>query len=262
MSPEKIIFSSPDFEKLNKQGYICVDMHFHSTHSDGASTVKQILEKARNLNIGVAITDHNQINGAVEAYSRKEKDAFIIPGIEVKSTELVDVLFYFYDIEELKKFYEKEILPKKQRLLHTTRTTLTLNEVIGLSEKYKCIISVAHPFGYQLRSNIRGVFEKYESLLEKCDIFEAMNGGNNRKNNMKSVNYIKKNNKGYTGGSDGHSIYPLGNIVTCSKAKNVEEFLDNIKNKKNIVVGKEARLGKIGEYGRFAANKLKNMFSK
>jgi histidinol phosphatase-like PHP family hydrolase len=175
---------------------------------------------------------------------------------------LVDILFYFYDIKELKKFYEKEILPKKQRLFHTTRTTLTLNELIELSEKHRCIISVAHPFGYQLRSNIRGVFEKYETVLEKCDIFEAMNGGNGRKPNLKAINYIRKNNKGFTAGTDGHSIYSLGNIVTCSKAKNVEEFLDNIKSKKNIIIGEEAKLGKLGEYGRFALNKIKNIFEK
>jgi hypothetical protein len=61
MTHEKIIFSSPNFEKLNSQGYKCADMHFHSTHSDGAGTVKRILEKAKNLQIGVSITDHNEI---------------------------------------------------------------------------------------------------------------------------------------------------------------------------------------------------------
>jgi hypothetical protein len=257
-----IKFEQPDCVSLRKEGYLCADMHFHSSHSDGAASIRQILERIRKLGIGISITDHNEINGVTEAFRSKEKTDFIIPGIEVKSDELVDILFYFSELEELKKFYSEEVLPKKKRLLHTSKTTINTEELIGISKRYDCLISAAHPFGYSLRGSIKEIFTKYQNNFDKIGVFEAINGGNDHKQNLKSVEYIEKHSKGFTGGTDGHSIYPLGNIVTCCRAKDIRGFLEAIKKKENIVAGTESKLGKIGEYGRFGINKIKNIFSK
>jgi hypothetical protein len=256
----KIEFSLPDYNSFQGNDIKCADMHFHTNYSDGAATVDQVLEKIRKLNIGVAVTDHNEIRGSLEAFSKKRKDDFIIPGIEVKSLELIDILFYFYTVDEMKRFYERELSERKKRLLHSTKTTLPLKRLIQLSGLYKCVISVAHPYGYTLRTSIREVFGKYEHILRKIDVFEAINGGNTRKANEKAISYIKQNKKAISGGSDGHSITPLGRVMTYSKAKDINSFLDNIKNKKAYVVGQETRFGKIGEYGNFAVNKVKNIF--
>lgn len=258
----EIIFSKPDINDLNEQGYKCVDMHFHTVYSDGSATVEEILAKIRKLNIGVSIADHNEIKGCLEIAEKKTERYFIIPGIEVKSRELIDILFYFYEIEELKRFFDNEVLPNTKKFFHISRTNIPLSKLIKLHRKYNCLISVAHPFGYSLRSSLTEVFKKFKSQLEKSDVFEAINGGNTRKQNEKVINYIVKNNKAFTAGSDGHSIYPLGNVLTCSKAKNIKEFLDNIKTKKNIVIGMETRFGKIGEYGYYGIDKIKNFFKR
>jgi PHP family Zn ribbon phosphoesterase len=257
-----IRFEQPDYISLRKQGYLCVDMHFHSCHSDGAASIKQILEKIRTLGIGISITDHNEINGVVEAYKTKEKKDFIIPGIEVKTDELVDILFYFPELEELKKFYLKEVFPKKRRFLHSSKTTIKMAELIEISKRYECLISAAHPFGYSVRGSIKEIFDNHKTDFDKIAVFEAINGGNRRKQNLKSLKYIENHSKGFTGGTDGHSIYPLGNIVTCSKSKDIRGFLESIRKKENIVIGTESKLGKLGEYGRFGINKIKNIFSK
>ncbi|AJF61051.1 TPA: hypothetical protein HA239_00835 [Candidatus Woesearchaeota archaeon] len=244
------------------EGYRCVDMHFHTTHSDGAATVEQILGKIRTLKIGVAVTDHTTISGSLEIFRKKSEKDFVIPGVEINSEERVDVLFYFYDIEEMKSFYKKEILPNRVRMLRYFRSTLSLPELHKLSKKYNCVTSVAHPYGYTMRGGSNRIFEKNENELKKFDAVEAINGGTSRKNNRRAVDYIKQNLKSYTGGSDGHSIYPLGNVLTCSKANTVKEFLDNIKNKKNHVIGKELRFNKFSEYFYYGKNKIKNIFSK
>jgi predicted metal-dependent phosphoesterase TrpH len=262
MNKNNIIFSVPDISKLRNQGYLCVDMHFHTNFSDGASTVDQVLNKINKLDIGVAITDHNEIKGSQEAIRKKQEWILIIPGIEVKSIELIDILFYFYDEKEMISFYNKEIQPNKVKYLHSTKTSLPLVELVKLEKKYNCLMSVAHPYGYSVRSRFNDVFEKNASIIEHCKFIEALNGGNDRKHNELAVDYIIKNSKGYTGGSDGHSIFPLGNIITVSKARNLKEFLDNIKSKRNLVIGNENMLGKIGEYGRYAVNIAKNVFSK
>jgi predicted metal-dependent phosphoesterase TrpH len=72
-------------------------MHFHSHHSDGLNRIATIADRARELNIGIAITDHNAIQGAVEIDNYK--DILSIPGIEVTSAEGTHILIYFYDIE-------------------------------------------------------------------------------------------------------------------------------------------------------------------
>ncbi len=261
MKEQKVFFLKPDIKTLRREGYTCVDMHYHTTHSDGAASVDQLLEKSRKIGIGIAITDHNTISGAQEAFQKAKKTDFIIPGIEVKSIEMVDILFYFYNIKDMKKFYETEILPNKEKYLHTTRTRLKLKDILLLQKKYKSIISVAHPFGYMLRGG-KDIFFKNEEILRTVEIFEVINGGNSRKQNLLSVEYSIKNNKCFTGGTDGHSIYPLGNIVTCAKAKNLSGFLDAIKNNSNIVVGNENEFGKFGEIGRVLASKIKGIFSK
>jgi len=251
------------FEKpRTRPGYKCVDMHFHTIHSDGAATIDQILRKIRKLNIGVAITDHNEISGVIEAFKKKNKSDFIIPAVEVNSKENLDLLFYFYELNELKEFFNKEIVPNRRKVFHKYYSIIPLKNLILLSKKYNCVTSVAHPFGYIMRKGNKNIFNKYEGQLAKLDLFEAINGGNARKLNIKAADYINSNNKGFTGGSDGHSIYRLGSVLTCSKAETVKDFLDNIKKKKNYVIGQEAKHGKWSEYYYFGLNILKNIVKK
>ena len=61
----RIQFERPDLPKLIKENTV-VDLHFHSHYSDGFNTVKAIAHKAFELGIGIAVTDHNEIRGAVE----------------------------------------------------------------------------------------------------------------------------------------------------------------------------------------------------
>ena len=55
------------------------------------------------LGIGIAITDHNEIKGAVAI--DEYKDLLTIPGIEITSAEGSHLLVYFYNINELKIFF-------------------------------------------------------------------------------------------------------------------------------------------------------------
>ncbi len=259
MTSQNIMFANPNINYLKKQGYTCVDMHFHSSYSDGAANINQILEKSRNLGIGFSITDHNEIKGNLEILEKKKESDFIIPGIEVKSKEYIDILFYFYNINDLKEFYKKEIEPYRKKFFIKITTSIPLEKIYLLSKKYNCVTSVAHPYGYNTRIGVKRLFKKYEHILKKFDVIEAINGGNPREKNKEAITYIKEYNKGITAGSDGHSIYALGKVLTYSKAKTVKQFLNNIKNKKNKVIGIEDRFGKLSTYGNWIKNKLTNV---
>ena len=57
-----IQFERPDLDALT-HNYTVVDLHFHSHYSDGYNSVPAIAEKAQELGIGIALTDHNEIRG-------------------------------------------------------------------------------------------------------------------------------------------------------------------------------------------------------
>ena len=104
----RIQFDTPDLPTLNSR-FTVVDLHFHSRFSDGADTIEAIAHRARTLGIGIAVTDHNAIAGAVEI--DRYDDVLSIPGIEITSREGSHVLAYFYHIEDLKCFYDCHIKP-------------------------------------------------------------------------------------------------------------------------------------------------------
>lgn len=74
-----------------------IDLHMHSTYSDGTSSVEEIVEEAKNLGLKqIAITDHNIIKGSIEASKISEVD-FIIGtelSVDYKGKE-VHLLGYF-----------------------------------------------------------------------------------------------------------------------------------------------------------------------
>jgi len=222
----KIKREKPNFNELIKN-YKLVDMHLHSCYSPDSSTkIKDIVETANKRKIGIAITDHNEIKGCLEA---SKYDIFLIPGIEITCKEGCHILVYFYNINELKDFYNKNI---KNNLINNMRTRLSHKDLINLSRKYKCILSAAHPFG----GGKSGLYKikHYKDLK----IIEGLNARTFPHMNKKAL----KLNKIFTGGSDSHIKNHIGKVVTCSKAKNIKEFLDNIKKNKNFVIGKELNI--------------------
>ncbi len=65
----KIRNNSPLLHKIREKGYTPVDMHIHTQHSDASISITSLLARAKHLGIGIAITDHNEIQGVIEASS-------------------------------------------------------------------------------------------------------------------------------------------------------------------------------------------------
>src|SRR5215218_11522871 len=104
------------------------DIHVHSTHSDGHAAVEEVLEHAvRRTDLQViAITDHNTIEGALEARSLAEEY-----GIEVVVGEEVSTA----DGELLALFIERRLAPGRP----AAETIAAVHEQGGL-----CV--AAHPY--------------------------------------------------------------------------------------------------------------------
>ena len=84
MTTNKIAFEKPGLEQLGLS-HTMIDMHVHTRYSDGLNSTRAIAQKAVELGIGIAITDHNEIRGALEI--DKEPAILSIPGIEITSQE-------------------------------------------------------------------------------------------------------------------------------------------------------------------------------
>jgi len=237
----RIQFERPNLTELIKENTV-VDLHFHSHYSDGFNKVEAIARKAHDLGIGIAITDHNAIRGAVEidGYS----DIFSIPGIEMTSKEGTHILIYFYHIEHLEVFYKDHVIPYMGNDIMSS-TTLEMEEIIKRARKFKTVIIFPHPFC----GIYTGIQNSYFSEDRRARIFpmvdgvEVINSENMNKSNLRSALLGFNLGKGITGGSDGHRIPQMGKVVTYATCKRSRKaFLDAIKKKKTKVIGKEIDL--------------------
>lgn len=240
----KAFFQKPNHKLLANFGRAQVDMHFHTRYSDSNVSVEKALQKAKKMGIGLAITDHNEVEGALKAVENNE-GVLVIPGIEVSCYEGPHILLYFYEPWDLKAFYEN-FLKNKRNGNPYMATKATAEEILDEASKYKCLRVAAHPYGYMTANSglMKAMRKGYvpERLIEKVDGFEAICGAMNRYLNKRAANFAEKNNLMVTGGSDGHCLFQLGRVVTIADGTTREEFLDSIKEGNSMAIGKEPKV--------------------
>ena len=125
-----------------------IDLHVHTTYSDGSDSVKEIFENAQRTNLSaIAITDHDIIASYKEAkeYSKTYNIQFV-PGVEV-STSINNweyhILGYFIDDtkKEFVEFLKKIRISRELRnvklisLLNKLNYNITLDEVYTSANK-------------------------------------------------------------------------------------------------------------------------------
>jgi predicted metal-dependent phosphoesterase TrpH len=237
----RIVFEPPDLDAL-KDPFTVVDMHFHSHHSDGADSVERIAQRARELGIGIAMTDHNAIDGAVAMDAHP--DVLSIPGIEVTSREGAHVLVYFYHIDDLKAFYADHVRPHMGPTLMSS-IDLDVERIVRRARQYKSVVIFPHPYSAAFTGICNHSFSeaRLHHLLGLADGVEAINAENLKRWNLKSALLGFNLNRAITGGSDGHSIQQMGSVVTyaaCRRSRGA--FLDAVSRKQAKVVGSESKL--------------------
>lgn len=109
-----------------------VDLHLHTTASDGSMTPEELVKKAISLKYQViAITDHDTVSGLAEGITTaKNKEIEVIPGIELntdyKQNE-IHILGYYID-------YHNHILIDKLEQLKEMRFNRACKMVSRLQE--------------------------------------------------------------------------------------------------------------------------------
>lgn len=213
-----------------------VDMHCHTNVSDGKNSAIDMIKQARKLKIGISITDHNEISSSVMAC--KELD-FAIPGVELTSSDAIDFLAYFYDLRDMEDFYNKHIKGQhlSTKVFNLRKLKWSSAELLDDLKKHNCIVVLPHPFTIRPKNSFI-YMNKNPSLLKYVDGIEAINSVMRHERNERAALWARELNKGVTGASDAHDVKYLGSALTASNAETVEDFLDNIAKKNNIVVGR------------------------
>jgi predicted metal-dependent phosphoesterase TrpH len=235
----RISLHQPGIQEIRAAGYTCVDMHIHTEYSDSRITVGALLIRAQELGIGVAITDHNEIGGVLEAYE-STPPVPVIPGIEVSAADGPHILLYFRTVPALVDFFETHVKPHRRdspfMAIH-----LTTEEILTRAKEYDCLKVAAHPFGYAVIN--RGVLKCVDKHLlpselpGNLDAIEVICGGMTRVLNQRAIAYAAREACGITGGSDAHCLSAVGSVVTCCRASTTEEVLAEIQHRHNCVAG-------------------------
>ncbi|MFT7338312.1 MAG: putative metal-dependent phosphoesterase TrpH [Marinobacter maritimus] len=79
------LISSGIFVTIPQDPVLCIDLHCHSTASDGALTPTELVARAAEKKVThLALTDHDTVRGFAEAHSAaKANNIVLIPGIEL-----------------------------------------------------------------------------------------------------------------------------------------------------------------------------------
>ena len=235
-------FGSPDLRALEKEGYAAVDMHVHTTHSDGLIRVEDALARGRRVGASFAVTDHNTVTGAVEAVRLAGKNQVIVPGIEVSAAEGPHILVYFYSVDDLVDYHREVVAPALQASPYLA-TTLPTAAVLAGIEGRDAIAVAAHPFGYLFLC--RGVCkaiaagELAPEVLCRLDGLEGVCGGMTRSQNNRAIAFAADHDLVLTGGTDAHLLGELGMVVTAARADSIEEFLGAVRRGDAVIWGQE-----------------------
>ena len=186
-----------------------VDLHMHTDHSyDCATPVEVLLSEAKARGLGaIAVTDHNEISGALEARA-KARGIKVIVGEEIKTAEQGEVIGLFIE-QKIKR-------------------GMTLQETIAEIKRQGGLVYVPHPF-----DRMHAVPD-YKHLLAVLDQVDAIEVFNPRvaiaEFNAEAVRFAAKYRVIAGAGSDAHVTQGLGSVrIRMRDFDGPAEFLESLR---------------------------------
>ena len=124
-----------------------IDLHLHTTCSDGQDTPEEIVEAAFNAGYNtISITDHDTVKGVVRGLeAARDKTLEVIPGIELSSVdgmEDVHILGYYINHKD-PLFLEQIAFFKEKRLERAEKIVRNLNR-LGMDIQIDTVFRIAH----------------------------------------------------------------------------------------------------------------------
>ncbi len=117
-----------------------IDLHLHTNNSDGDDSTKEIIRKAKNLDIDlISITDHDTVNAYDDLKEIDTMGIKIIPAVELScayESEMRDILGYNINIEKMRKILKS--LESKEEDIKREKELLT--EYIDVFKKNGIVV--------------------------------------------------------------------------------------------------------------------------
>jgi predicted metal-dependent phosphoesterase TrpH/glycosyltransferase involved in cell wall biosynthesis len=210
--------------RISRRRTLHVDLHMHTDHSpDCATPVETLLLSAKEAGLGaIAITDHNEVSGALAAQELAEEidGVKVIVAEEVKTAEQGEVIGLF--------------------LTEKIERGMTMAETIAEIRRQGGLVYVPHPFD-RLHS-----VPDYEHLLDMVDEIDILEVFNPRVTltafNEEAVRFAAKYRIVPGAGSDSHVAQGLGSVmIRVHDFDGPEEFLeamrgaDIVRRRKNLI---------------------------
>ena len=198
--------------RLAGRPYTHCDLHMHTDHSpDCATPVEVLLETAKERGLGaIAITDHNEISGALEAREAAKR----IGGIKVIVAEEVKTAS---EGEVIGLFLEEKI-----------ERGMSMAETIAQIRRQGGLVYVPHPFD---RFHSVPDYEHLLKIVEEIDILEVFNPRIALSAfNEEAVRFARKYSIVPGAGSDSHVAQGLGSVkIRLRDFEGPEEFLESMR---------------------------------
>lgn len=162
-----------------------IDLHIHSTASDGSNSPREIVELARSLGLHtISLTDHDSIDGLEEACkfgATGKPRVDVVEGIELKVRNepergLVDIEILGYGIDTKNAKLLSVVDKRRESKICKTEKQIKLIEKDG----YKLPISEVKDVTKGLvsrRPHMWAVFQRHNTCISKRDFFEKTNFG-------------------------------------------------------------------------------------
>ena len=221
-----------------------IDLHMHTTYSDGTDTVKELLEKAEDIGLEViSITDHNTCKAYLEMEKFNVKEKYkgdILVGCEFSASfdnRAIEIIGYGFDYkivnEYLKKFYDKKLIEKRTEISFN-RLFNKINELDLEFHIPKEKIAIDKYYELTIYNELKKYPENMKKLKEKVwDSFsDFLRKGLNNKDSLLFINKVEF----YPSAEKVvNLIHENGGIAFLAhpyqyKFDDTEEFLDKIYN--------------------------------
>ena len=91
-----------------------IDLHVHTNYSDGFDSIKEVIRKAKENNVGViSLVEHYNVSSYSEACQLAGDDIVVIPGIELGA----DMSKYFAWVTSLVEFMPTHMINENNNIV-------------------------------------------------------------------------------------------------------------------------------------------------
>ena len=192
-----------------------LDLHVHTEYSfDGRIPIDKLVDICISKGLtGIAVTDHNTIEGALRLKELIPEGFVLIIGEEILT-----------DSGELIGYFLETPIPKG----------LSVDETIDRIKQQGGLVCVPHPFDRFRKSRLDA--RVLARIIDKVDMIEGFNARVILPlDNRHAMRFAKLHNLPVTAGSDAHAEFELGRTyVEMMAFNNSDEFLRNLRTAKLV----------------------------